>query len=604
MELPSRDRGDVLLKSGELTDLRRRLRAIAPGHDLVTVIANAFDFRTRLPPFVLLDTRVVPAGARAVGSALADIGATKTRIVLQQWTPRFRPSEMRLAGRMPDLLMLSSVQTYTAAVQGLIRDAWKIDPKKRPLIIAGGPKVFYEPWDVFSADPDDPWGADVAVTGEEYVLLSLLEVLLEERAGREPLRETFRRARRHGLLDGIPGLVYARGGREGVAEELIDTGIQRLVSDLDELPHPVHGYAMLEPPGRHSALAARPLAPEQVRRYTKLGSLVLTLGCKFHCAYCPIPGYNQRQYRTKSGARIADEMYEIYKHYRIRHFFGADDNFFNNKRRTLDIVEALVRTERDGVPLRKKMRWATEVTVHDTLQMKDHLREVRKAGLRALWIGVEDMTATLVKKGQSANRTLEAFRLLRERGIVPMPMMMHYDGQPLISRGPVPYGLLNQAHILRKAGACSMQFLTVVPAPGSRWQDEAYSSGLVFESVGGRPVEPYMIDGNYVVASRKKKPWRIQVNLWVAYLFFYNPLRLLVSIVRPKCCLYLMDCVPQVIGMWGLIQNVRRTFGWMLRLAFGKIKRTTRPPTSPVPVRDPKGDPVPYRLSEAPASRD
>ena len=38
---------------------------------------------------------------------------------------------------------------------------------------------------------------------------------------------------------------------------------------------------------------------------------------------------------------------------------------------------------------------------------------MRKAGLWALWLGVEDMSGTLVKKGQSAEQTVEAFRLLR-----------------------------------------------------------------------------------------------------------------------------------------------------------------------------------------------
>ena len=64
----------------------------------------------------------------------------------------------------------------------------------------------------------------VAVTGEEYVLLNLLEVLLSVRLGTESMRMTFLRARDAGALDGIPGLVYALGGRDGVAEELVDTG--------------------------------------------------------------------------------------------------------------------------------------------------------------------------------------------------------------------------------------------------------------------------------------------------------------------------------------------------------------------------------------------
>src|SRR5438874_13597241 len=92
MELPRRTRGDELLKQGELSALRQRLRRVAKQHDLATVIACAFDHRTRMLPFIFADTRMAPAGVRAIGSAMADSGFDKTRIVLQQWNRNFRPS--------------------------------------------------------------------------------------------------------------------------------------------------------------------------------------------------------------------------------------------------------------------------------------------------------------------------------------------------------------------------------------------------------------------------------------------------------------------------------------------------------------------------------
>jgi hypothetical protein len=221
MELPRRARGDELLRPGELSGLRMRLRNMARKRDLTTVIACAFDHRTRMLPFIYADKRMAPAGVRAIGAAMADAGFHKTRIVLQQWNRNFRPSQMRLDGRIPDIFMVSSMQIHAAQCRALIRDACRLDPLHRPLIIAGGPKTIYEPWDVFSAAAEDPWGADIAVTGEEYVLLSLLEVLLSIRAGNEPLRMTFLRARNSGMLDDIPGLVYAQTGIDGVAEQLL-----------------------------------------------------------------------------------------------------------------------------------------------------------------------------------------------------------------------------------------------------------------------------------------------------------------------------------------------------------------------------------------------
>jgi radical SAM superfamily enzyme YgiQ (UPF0313 family) len=588
MELPRRDRGDELLKPGELLALRSRLRALSPKHDLVSVIACAFDHRTRMLPFIYADTRMAPAGVRAIGSALVDSGFPKTRIVLQQWNPNFRPSRMQLDGRVPDLFLVSTMGMHSSRCMELTRDARRIDPAHRPLIIAGGSHAVYEPGYLFNADPAHPGGADVAVTGEEFVFLSLLEVLLSTRAHNEPLRSTFIRARDSGALDGIPGLIYARGNRDGIADELVDTGVQRLLGDLDELPHPVLGYRLIEPKSRSATLAPRALPANRIARHSPIGSLVMTFGCKFACPYCPIPAYNQRQHRIKSAARIADEMWQLNREYGMRYFFGTDDNFFNNKARTLDIVQTLATIEFDGVPLRSRARWYSEVTVHDTLQMKDHLDLVRRAGCRALWLGVEDLTATLVNKGQSVSKTTEAFMRLRDAGICPMPMMMHHDSQPLYSRG-TNYGLLNQIRVLRKAGAVSLQVLMMTPSPGTKLYVQTFTSGQVLDSAGGRRAEPHMFDGNYVVASSLPRPWRKQLNMLIGYLYFYNPVRFAVLLLAPKTKVGWKPAGMQLVGMMGLLQSFRRTIGWAVRLRFGQITRLTRHPNATIPIHSPQG---------------
>ncbi len=596
MELPRRARGDELLKAGELLQLRQRLRNISRKHDLTSVIACAFDHRTRMLPFVYADIRMAPAGVRAIGAAMLDCGFNRTRIVLQQWNKNFRPSQMRLEGNLPDLFMVSSMQIHSAQAETLLRDACRIDPAHRPLIIVGGPKAIYEPWSAFGTNPLDPWAADVAITGEEHVLLSLLEILLSTRAVDESLRSTFIRVRNGGILDQLPGLVYARTDRNGLAQELVDTGVQRLLSDLDELPHPTLGYQLLEPPSGKATLAFHALPTDRVRKYSPISSLVITSGCKFACHYCPIPAYNQRQYRTKSGLRIAAEISQLHRDYGLHYFFGADDNFFNNKKRTLEIVETLARSEIEGVPLRKKIRWGTEATVLDTLAMKDHLRTVRQSGLRALWLGVEDVTGTLIDKGQTVDKTKKAFGLLVDSGICPMPMIMHHDTQPLVTFGLQPHGLLNQARLLRKAGAISLQVLMISPATGSRSYSETFTSGLVYRTVAGKDVQPHMLDANYVIASAHKQPWKKQLNLIVAYLYFYNPIRLAIAVARPKSRLYLADAGAQLLGMWGLLKTIRRTIGWVFLLMRGNIVRQNTPPTNLILMRGANGDSASHAL--------
>lgn len=588
MQLPRRERGDELLAPGEMIDIRRRLRAVAGRHDLATVIACAFDHRTRMLPFIFADLRMVPAGVRAIGSAMSDSGFNKTRIVLQQWNRRFDPSQMRLDGRVPDLFMVSSMGLHLDPCMKMIRQAHTIAPDDRPLIIAGGPQCMYQPWELFSNDPTR-LGADVAVTGEAYVLLNLLEIVLAHRGRDESMRTAFLRARDDGALDAAPGLMYGLGDAPGVAEQLIDTGIQRLVGDLDELPSPVPGYAMLEAPSRAHTLSSAPLSVSRVRKLSPIASIVMTLGCKFACPYCPIPGYNQRQYRMKSGDRIARDMAELNDAYGLRYFFGADDNFFNDADRTMGIVDTLTRTEHHGKSLARTIRWHTEVTVHDTLKMREHLPAIRESGCRALWLGVEDLTGSLVNKGQGADNTTLAFNLLRDAGICPMPMMMHHDQQPLRSRG-TDYGLLNQVRLLRQAGAASLQVLMITPSAGSKLYEQTFENGGVYDRVGGRKVEPHMYDGNYVIASRSAEPWRKQLNLLASYAYFYNPLQLLRLMLGPRTKTRSKSVYMQIFGMLGLLHTIRRTLGWMARLRFGKIEKLPGPPTCDIPIRGADGN--------------
>jgi len=239
----------------------------------------------------------------------------------------------------------------------------------------------------------------------------------------------------------------------------------------------------------------------------------------------------------------------------------------------------------------------------------------------------------LVRKGQSGDKTLEAFRLLRQNGILPVPMMMHCDEQPLVS-WKSHYGLLNQLKILRKAGALYTQVLMLTPSPGSKWYEETYTSGLAFETVGGKKVEPYIVDGNYVIASKHPLPWIKQLNLLAAYTYFFNPLRLLFALVRPKSKIpfadaetrpaaeiqrysrrrklrrwvhrklraHLTDAGVQLLGISGLFPTYRRTLGWSWSLFRGKIHRCNKFPTSRIPMRGTDGSSARHAIPGTPVS--
>ena len=69
-----------------------------------------------------------------------------------------------------------------------------------------------------------------------------------------------------------------------------------------------------------------------------------------------------------------------------------------------------------------KIRIATEATQFDTYKNRDLLPVAARAGLFAIWFGIEDLTAELVNKGQKPAVTAELFRILHQYKISPMAM--------------------------------------------------------------------------------------------------------------------------------------------------------------------------------------
>jgi radical SAM superfamily enzyme YgiQ (UPF0313 family) len=555
--------------------LSRRFREDPPS----AVLVHCFDDRTRILPFVFADTRIVPAGVRQVAASLLESGVLQLRIVLQQWTPAVEADSLSLGGRRPDLLLLSAMSLHTAPLDRLLAQVCRIPPRERPLVVCGGPKAIYEGRSLFHVGGDPEVSADLVCRGEDYVLLEALERVTADRAEGETLRAAFLRARADGRLRDVPGLTYL-GEEDGRAFSLVETGSQRLLLDLDELPMGIAALAHLERPHRGRELAAAPLPTREVVRRAPITPVEMTRGCRLVCGYCPIPAYNQRSFRRKSGARVAAEMH-AFSRAGQRLFFGTDDNFLDSRPAAHEIVETVARHRFDhrGDPT-VVWRWGTEATLTDTHRCLDLLPVARSSGMQALWFGIEDLTATLVDKGQSATKTETVFRALQDNGIMPMPMLMHSDGQPLRTREGLA-GLLNQVRFVRRAGGGALALFHLVPSPGSRGYEHPFEQGLVLETVGGEPVEKWRHDGGYVVATAERRPWRRQLDFLAAYATFYNPLQMLLGpLRRRRAHLFAMDLGLQAIGIAGLVPTILAGLRWALALRRGPLTWSSRPPFS------------------------
>ena len=570
MELAVRKDSDRFVKQGAYGALQARLRKQSSAlAEVPTVVLSAFDRSTRLLPFVFYDAFMFPAGASAIANALHQAGFARTRAVFQLWNPNFRASRARFDGRALEMLLISSMQIHSQRAYDAINEVWSLGAA-RPLIIAGGPKAIYEPYH-FWPEPGkrDPAVPDVVVTGEQYVLLELLNTLLEYRSVRGTMRSAFEQARRDGALESIPGLVYLASGASPREPALIDTGLQRLVQDLDELPGEETALDLLEPPHRGTGLSPKPLEPARVGRYARIVSLLVTQGCKFNCSYCPIPAVNQKSWRHRSPEALTRTIASIYERFHIKYVFGADDNFLNRRETAEALLTAMARSTADGRPFRERIRFATEATQFDAYRNRDLLPLARDAGVHALWFGIEDLTATLINKGQKPTQTIELFRLLDEHKISPMAMMMFHEGQPYYTPGAL-YGLYNQIKFLHEAGAVSVQCTVHSPAVGTREQEAIYAKGGVLRSIGSYIIPESMYDGNHVMVVAGEAPWKRQVKLLGGYAAFYNPANFVRALKRDGSPLRRRRIRYQLAGMAAVIWTAAKMTPYILRLMTGK----------------------------------
>jgi radical SAM superfamily enzyme YgiQ (UPF0313 family) len=587
MELPRRPKDDVFVPDGGFRRAVENLQGAKAAHEWSIVLAYAFDKRTRLMPFRWVDRRIVPCGVRSIAATLRECGFSQTRIVLQQWTPRFSPAATVRAGVPIDLLLVSSMGLHAEGAYQLVRDAHSLGGD-RPLILMGGPKAIYEPEDCFGIEQIGN-GVDVACTGEEFVLLEFLRLLAEEAIpGEHPLR-AFRRLRSREALNEIPGLVYRapdvpvprdfRNPGE-LQPHLLHTGVQRLVRDLDELPMPLDGLRCIEPAHRKRVLQAEPWPLEKVRKKAFVASLVSTHGCRFNCDFCPIPAYQQRTWRHKSPERLTAEIQQLAEGMNYRVFFGTDDNFFNDRGSVEAILAAMAKGTVHGRSFREKVHFATEATEFDVFKNRDLLPLAADAGMKTIFFGIEDLNAKLINKGQTVNKTQELFHEMRRNEIAPYAMMIHHDDQPLWSTQPDKLGVLNQALRLFNMGAAGYHTTYITPSMGARNVETMFGDGHVLAEIGGRKLPEAFYDGNHVIASRHRHAWVRQMQLWAAYLGFYNPVnfaRTLFKDLRDRNNRRRFKW--QLVGSSMLVPSILKALPFTLSLALqSRTKHPTMPP--------------------------
>jgi len=243
-------------------------------------------------------------------------------------------------------------------------------------VVVGGPHPSYMP-DSMLQHPE----IDYAVLGEG------------ERAMVE-LATNITKCEGDSSIAAIPGIAFKQGGK------IVKT-TPNFISDLDRIPYPARHLLPMNLYDRSvQSLSVRPVETMNVVR-----------GCPYNCTYCEVSKLWGQTCRAFSPPRVVEEINHLVNKFGSKGIYFIGDNFTINKRRTIEICNLIKKDKLD-------IEWVCETRVD--LISRELLKEMKDAGCRAIWFGVESGSPRIlskINKGITLDQVVHAFKLCREEGI-------------------------------------------------------------------------------------------------------------------------------------------------------------------------------------------
>ena len=291
------------------------------------------------------------------------------------------------AGRVrefaPDIVALTSKTLGWPAVIEIAQMVRATCPNA--LVVVGGPHMsIYAKesltWDCF----------DVAVVGDGEE--TMLEICDRVESGSE-------------IDDCLGTVVRTKGG------EIIQNPPRPLPKDINR--YPMTAWDLIPVKDYHCLTLLKPFA-----------TMVTTRGCPWHCGYCS-QVYSEKL-RFRSVELVVEEMEFLEKNYGVKEIVFFDETFTIGKKRMRKFAELV---QQRGLSVKFNIRARV-----DTVD-REVVRDLKKAGLRSIHMGVEAGTNRVLKimnKQITREQTEQAFRICREEGVDTRGYFMvgYYDSTP------------------------------------------------------------------------------------------------------------------------------------------------------------------------------
>ncbi len=253
------------------------------------------------------------------------------------------------------------------------------------IIVVGGPhlSIYAEEsmtWDCF----------DIGVIGD----------------GEETFLEICERVESGSELTGIMGTIH----REP-SGEIVRNPPRPLAKSINK--YPMTAWDLIPIEDYHCLTLLKPFA-----------TMVTTRGCPWHCGYCS-QVYSEKL-RFRNVELVVDEMEYLVRKRGVREIVFFDETFTIGKKRMRRFSEEVLRR---GIDVKFNIRARV-----DTVD-RDVVRQLKRAGLRSIHMGVEagtDRVLKIMNKQITREQTEKAFRICREEGIDTRGYFMigYYDATP------------------------------------------------------------------------------------------------------------------------------------------------------------------------------
>ncbi|RJQ16407.1 MAG: radical SAM protein [Nitrospiraceae bacterium] len=193
-------------------------------------------------------------------------------------------------------------------------------------------------------------------------------------------------------------------------------------------------------------------------------------GCPFACRFCSVIQMFGRQYRHKTIDRIIEEI-KAAASYKPRHVFFIDDNFAANKKRTKELLRAMIASN-------IKIQWSAQVRTDITKDV-ELVELMAKAGCFALYIGFESInpkTLALYNKGQGIEDIENSIKLLKKHSI-------NIHGMFVLGSDTDDIQTIRKTQrFANKLDIESIQFMVLTPLPGTPVFEEIKEQGRLLHT--------------------------------------------------------------------------------------------------------------------------